>query len=121
MAFLPWVGARDLRAAAESSRGEDRLPDLPRSPVLPGRLRLQDVVDWSTIGRLGPHGKPVLEKDADGFEIYDSKKGDFLWEKHTDPEHRWFNGTVLYTLLEGILIVAAQHLSVIRRRRVRPK
>lgn len=56
--------------------------------------------DWSTAGQLGPDGKQFSREDADGFEIYVSKKGDFKWDKHTDPEYRWFNGTVLYTTLE---------------------
>ena len=55
--------------------------------------------DWSTAGKVAPDGKQFTREDADGFEIYDSKKGDFAWEKHTGPEYRWFNGTVLYTLL----------------------
>ncbi len=56
--------------------------------------------DWSTAGQLGPDGKQFSKEDADGFEIYATKKGDFEWDKHTGPEYRWFNGTVLYTLLE---------------------
>jgi octaheme c-type cytochrome (tetrathionate reductase family) len=55
--------------------------------------------DWSTAGELGGDGKQFSKQDADGFEVYNSKKGDFTWDKHTDPEYRWFNGTVLYTLL----------------------
>jgi thiosulfate reductase cytochrome b subunit len=55
--------------------------------------------DWSQAGRLNPDGKPFTEEDAKGFETYSSKKGDFVWEKHTLPEYRWFNGTVRYTLL----------------------
>lgn len=56
--------------------------------------------DWSTAGQLGPDSKQLSKEDADGFEIYNTKKGDFEWDKHTDPEYRWFNGTVLYTTLE---------------------
>lgn len=56
--------------------------------------------DWSTAGKVGADGKQISTEDADGFEVYNSKKGDFEWEKHTVPEYRWFNGTVLYTLLE---------------------
>jgi len=56
--------------------------------------------DWSTAGKVGADGKQFAKEDGDGFEIYSSKKGDFVWQKHTDPEYRWFNGTVLYTLIE---------------------
>jgi octaheme c-type cytochrome (tetrathionate reductase family) len=56
--------------------------------------------DWSTAGQLNADGKQFSKQDAQGFEIYSSKKGDFVWAKHQAPEYRWFNGTVLYTLLE---------------------
>lgn len=56
--------------------------------------------DWSKSGKLTADGKPFGTEDALGFEIYNSKKGDFAWETHTRPEYRWFNGTVLYTLIE---------------------
>ncbi len=55
--------------------------------------------DWSTAGKLKPDGKPLSKEDPLGAEIYNSKKGDFIWEKHTLPEYRWFNGQVDYTLL----------------------
>jgi hypothetical protein len=56
--------------------------------------------DWSSAGQVGPDGKPFSKEDVDGFEVYSTKKGDFEWDKHTKPEYRWFNGTVLYTMLE---------------------
>jgi octaheme c-type cytochrome (tetrathionate reductase family) len=55
--------------------------------------------DWSTAGKMDDDGKPMHTEDAAGAEIYNSKKGDFTWEKHATPEYRWFNGTVLYTML----------------------
>ncbi len=54
--------------------------------------------DWSTSGRMDDQGKPVSVLDDDGNEIYNSKKGDFVWERDVVPEYRWFNGSVLYTL-----------------------
>ncbi len=54
--------------------------------------------DWSTAGELGADGKQLSREDANGLEVYNSKKGDFLWAKHQAPEYRWFNGTVHYTL-----------------------
>ncbi|MBE9538324.1 MAG: tetrathionate reductase family octaheme c-type cytochrome [Proteobacteria bacterium] len=56
--------------------------------------------DWSTAGKLQADGNPFTKEDAAGAEVYSSKKGNFVWEKHTIPEYRWFNGTVHYTLLE---------------------
>ena len=56
--------------------------------------------DWSQAGKMDSEGKPYGSEDAAGVEIYNSKKGDFVWEEQTQPEYRWFNGTVLYTLIE---------------------
>jgi octaheme c-type cytochrome (tetrathionate reductase family) len=56
--------------------------------------------DWSQAGKMDAEGKPYGTEDTAGFEIYNSKKGDFVWKEHTRPEYRWFNGTVQYTLLE---------------------
>ncbi|MBI4985169.1 MAG: tetrathionate reductase family octaheme c-type cytochrome [Rhodocyclales bacterium] len=55
--------------------------------------------DWSTAGKKGPDGKPMLVKDAKGRVIYDSKKGDFTLGENVKPEYAWFNGEVTYTLL----------------------
>lgn len=55
--------------------------------------------DWSTAGQRKPDGS-ILEKHAeDGAEIYNSKKGDFIWEDWFRPQYAWFNGTVRYTLV----------------------
>ncbi|MCG7862406.1 MAG: tetrathionate reductase family octaheme c-type cytochrome [Candidatus Thiodiazotropha endolucinida] len=59
--------------------------------------------DWSQAGKMNQEGKPFGTEDAFGFEIYNSKKGDFTWEMHTRPEYRWFNGDVLYTLVEDTI------------------
>lgn len=58
------------------------------------------VWDWSTSGKMGEDGKPVSILDEAGNEIYNSKKGDFVWEQDVVPEYRWFNGTVKYTTPE---------------------
>lgn len=55
--------------------------------------------DWSTSGKMDENGKPYSTFDADGNEIYNSKKGDFVWQRDVVPEYRWFNGSVYYTLL----------------------
>ncbi|WVN41269.1 tetrathionate reductase family octaheme c-type cytochrome [beta proteobacterium MWH-UniP1] len=52
--------------------------------------------DWSVAGRLSADGKPILEKDAKGRVIYDSKKGSFTFGDHVVPEYVWFNGKVDY-------------------------
>jgi octaheme c-type cytochrome (tetrathionate reductase family) len=50
--------------------------------------------DWSTAGRKGPDGKPLVIKDAEGYDTYHFKKGDFGWAADVVPEYRWFNGTL---------------------------
>ena len=50
--------------------------------------------DWSTAGRKDQHGKPLVIKDAEGYDTYNFKKGDFRWEADVVPEYRWFNGEV---------------------------
>lgn len=54
--------------------------------------------DWSKAGQLNPDNTPLSRFDADGHEVYNSKKGDFIWRRNVQPEYVWFNGTVLYTL-----------------------
>ena len=55
--------------------------------------------DWSQAGKMNEEGKPFSTVNAAGDEIYNSKKGDFIWERDIKPEYRWFNGNVQYTLL----------------------
>ena len=55
--------------------------------------------DWSTAGKKDENGKPFVKKDADGYPLYDSTKGDFVWETNVEPEYYWFDGTIRYTLL----------------------
>ena len=55
--------------------------------------------DWSTAGRKDQHGKPLVIKDADGYDTYDFKKGDFRWESNVVPEYRWFNGEVRHATM----------------------
>ena len=43
--------------------------------------------DWSTAG-LRENGKGVIKKDADGYDTYHFKKGDFVWEDNVVPEYR---------------------------------
>jgi len=54
--------------------------------------------DWSTAGRLDEHGHPFKEMASDGQVSYDSKKGNFTFDRYVIPEYLWFNGDVRYTL-----------------------
>lgn len=56
--------------------------------------------DWSTAGQMGPDGKPYTEKDENGWVIYDTKKGDFVWAMDVVPEYIWYNGQTDFTLLD---------------------
>jgi len=64
-----------------------------------GGVPTKMVWDWSAAGKRGPDGKPVVEKDAKGHTVYDSKKGAFVLGENVIPEYVWFNGEVKYTLL----------------------
>ncbi len=54
--------------------------------------------DWSTAGQMDDDGKPFVRLDHNGLEVYNSKKGDFDWQRDVVPTYRWFNGKVDYTL-----------------------
>lgn len=56
--------------------------------------------DWSTAGQKNPDGSEIIEKDENGWVVYDTKKGDFVWDKDVTPDYVWFNGTVSYINLE---------------------
>ncbi len=62
---------------------------------LPTKMRW----DWSTAGKMNAEGKPFKTKGPLGTPIYDTKKGDFTWEKDVVPEYRWFNGAMSYLLV----------------------
>ena len=64
--------------------------------------------DWSTAGRMGPDGKPLVRKDAKGHVIYTAAKGDFVLAENVVPEYLWFNGKVTYTLLGDKIEKGAQ-------------
>lgn len=54
--------------------------------------------DWSTAGKLDEKGQRIQTRGSDGNVIYDSKKGDFSYERYVIPEYLWFNGNVKFTL-----------------------
>lgn len=53
--------------------------------------------DWSTAGKKNDQGKPFTVSE-DGYHVYDSKKGDFVWEENVVPEYHWFDGEIRYSL-----------------------
>ena len=50
--------------------------------------------DWSSAGQFTEDGKPIVTKDDRGDVVYDTKKGDFVWDYDFAPEYVWFNGIV---------------------------
>ncbi len=54
--------------------------------------------DWSTAGRLDENGKRLQIKGSDGRVTYDSRKGNFTYDRYVIPEYVWFNGNIKYTL-----------------------
>lgn len=54
--------------------------------------------DWSTAGKLDKDGHRIVTRGSDGNVSYDSKKGDFTYERYVIPEYVWFNGNVKFTL-----------------------
>ena len=54
--------------------------------------------DWSTAGKLDEKGHRIQLKNSAGKLVYDSKKGDFTYDRYVVPEYQWFNGKVNFTL-----------------------
>jgi octaheme c-type cytochrome (tetrathionate reductase family) len=63
-----------------------------------GDVKTKMAWDWSTAGKRGPDGKPIVRRDDQGYETYSGLKGDFVWARDVVPEYIWFNGRVRYTL-----------------------
>lgn len=55
--------------------------------------------DWSMAGQRAPDGKPLVRKNAEGYEVYNGAKGGFVLAENVTPDYVWFNGRVSYTLL----------------------
>ncbi len=55
--------------------------------------------DWSTAGKRGPDGKPLIVKDDKGRVTYSGSKGDFVRAENVLPDYIWFNGRVKYTVI----------------------
>lgn len=54
--------------------------------------------DWSTAGKL-KDGKPYIDEDSSGTDVYMSIKGSFKWGKMLKPDYIWFNGTASHYLV----------------------
>lgn len=63
-----------------------------------GNLHTKMTWDWSTAGKLDEKGHRIQIKGSEGRDVYDSKKGDFTYERYVIPEYVWFNGNVRFTL-----------------------
>ena len=63
-----------------------------------GNLHTKMTWDWSTAGKLDEKGHRIQTKGSEGRDLYDSKKGDFTYERYVIPEYVWFNGNVRFTL-----------------------
>lgn len=64
------------------------IPEFAR--VLPTKMTW----DWSTAGQMNAEGKPFKKEGPYGKTVYDSKKGNFTWEKNVEPVYYWFNGAM---------------------------
>jgi octaheme c-type cytochrome (tetrathionate reductase family) len=69
------------------------IPEYARGP-----MATKMTWDWSTAGKLTEDGKRLLVRGSHGRVIYDSKKGDFTYDRYVIPEYVWFNGNIKYTL-----------------------
>ena len=63
-----------------------------------GNVHTKMTWDWSTGGKMDANGKPMKIKGSEGKVLYDSKKGDFTYDRYVIPEYQWFNGEVKWTL-----------------------
>lgn len=63
-----------------------------------GSIATKMTWDWSTAGQLDEKGHRKQIKGSDGRVLYDSKKGDFTYDRYVIPEYVWFNGDIKYTL-----------------------
>lgn len=63
-----------------------------------GEIATKMFWDWSTAGKRGPDGKPLVIKNEEGHAIYMGIKGDFVYKENVKPDYIWFNGDVKYTL-----------------------
>ena len=48
--------------------------------------------DWSTAGKKDADGNNIATNDENGHPIYNTLKGDFLYEQNVRPTYTWWNG-----------------------------
>ena len=49
--------------------------------------------DYSSAGKFGPNGTPLVLNDAKGDNVYWGVKGTFEWGRDVIPQYAWFNGS----------------------------
>lgn len=67
--------------------------------------------DWSTAGQKDANGKNYVIKNQYGEAIYDTQKGNFVWERDVVPEYAWYNGGIKYASLDDT-VQAGQVMSM---------
>lgn len=59
--------------------------------------------DWSTAGMKDQNGKNFVIKNADGEPVYDTQKGNFIWERDVIPQYEWYNGGLSFITLDDVV------------------
>jgi len=82
---------KDAKANDHTDKVACQACHIPRfARVLPTKMSW----DWSTAGKFNAEGKPFKKEGPYGKPVYDTKKGDFVWEKNVVPRYYWFNGAM---------------------------
>jgi len=68
-----------------------------------GKVQTKMTWDWSTAGKLDDKGHRIQVKGSQGKTEYDSKKGNFTYDRYVIPEYKWFNGDVKWTTMEDTI------------------
>ena len=71
------------------------IPEIAR-----GGLSSKTFWNWSEAGRMDDSGGRLVERNAQGRVIYDTKTGAFEWREDYPPTYHWFDGNMMYTLLD---------------------
>ncbi|NWG31608.1 MAG: tetrathionate reductase family octaheme c-type cytochrome [Rhodocyclaceae bacterium] len=77
-----------------------------------GEIATKMYWDWSTAGKRGEDGKPLVIKNEEGHPIYMGIKGDFKYGENVKPDYVWFNGDVNYTLRDTKVDKAQQPIYI---------
>jgi octaheme c-type cytochrome (tetrathionate reductase family) len=58
--------------------------------------------DWSKAGEK-KDGKPYAKKGEFKKPLYDTKKGNFKWEKNVKPAYAWYNGSIKHLTVKNVI------------------